>query len=94
LSGIREQLEQKGVKKIQAILEVTNSTYLPPFLKLSDLIQKGSEEAQDNLKFLTGLQEPCQDLASAAPKEIIEILPRYAFNAAHTSAIPLLFLEY
>ncbi len=39
LSGIKDQLERPEVKRIQNVLEFAKSSYLPPFLKLSDLIQ-------------------------------------------------------
>jgi dynein heavy chain len=96
LSGIKEQLERPGVKKIQDILELASSSYLQQFLKLSDNIQvsiqrpasfslpfffffpgskMGSAEAQDNLKFLQALSEPCTILAKAEPEDIPQILP-------------------
>jgi dynein heavy chain len=39
LSGIREQIQKPGVKRIQDVLEIAKSSYLQPFVKLSDLIQ-------------------------------------------------------
>ena len=39
LSGISEQLDKPGVKRIQSILEHSKSSYVAPFLKLSKLIQ-------------------------------------------------------
>lgn len=47
LSGISEQLDKPGVKKISQILEIAKSSYVAPFLKLSGLI-----------KVRTGAQEP------------------------------------
>ena len=41
LSGISEQLDKPGVKRIQSILEHSKSSYVAPFLKLSKLIQVG-----------------------------------------------------
>lgn len=76
LSGIREQLQRSGVRKIQQVLEIAKSGYLHPFMKLSDLTQKGSNEAQENLRFLSALQEPCEELAKSKPKDIPIILPR------------------
>eukprot|EP00741_Cyanophora_paradoxa_P024938 tig00000056_g24072.t1 len=75
LSGIREQLGQPGVMRIVAVLEAAKSSYLTPFQKLSQSIQKGSMEAQDNLKFLSILQGPCEQLAKSEPKEIPKLLP-------------------
>ena len=57
------------------VLEHARSSYLPPFLKLSQLIQQGTEEAVDNLKFLTNLTAPCLKLTEAKPKAIPAILP-------------------
>lgn len=39
LSGISEQLDKPGVKRIQSVLEQSKSSYVAPFLKLSKLIQ-------------------------------------------------------
>ena len=39
LSGISEQLDKPGVKRIQSVLEHSKSSYVAPFLKLSKLIQ-------------------------------------------------------
>ena len=39
LSGISDQLDKPGVKRIQSILEHSKSSYVAPFLKLSRLIQ-------------------------------------------------------
>ena len=75
LSGIHEQLERAEVAHIVAVLEQAKSSYLPPFLKLSQLIQEGTSEAVDNLKFLKNLQEPCLLLAEASPHDIPAILP-------------------
>ena len=75
LSGIHEQLEREGVKKIVEVLEIAKSSYLAPFLKLSQLIEEGRTEAVDNLQFLENLNEPCGTLAEATPAEIPTILP-------------------
>ena len=39
LSGISEQLDKQGVKKITHILELAKSSYVGPFLKLSGQIK-------------------------------------------------------
>ena len=74
LSGIKTQLTQEGVERIVAVLEMAKSSYLAPFLELSHRIQQGSSEAEDNLKFLEILQEPCEQLSQAEPKNLPEIL--------------------
>ena len=76
LGGIREQLENQKVKDIIQILEVSKSSYLAPFLNLSNSIQKQTMAAEDNLKFLLSLEKPCQLLAKASPNEIPELLPK------------------
>lgn len=75
LGGISEQLGRAGVRQIVRVLELAKSSYLEPFLKLSALIQEGTAEAVDNLRFLQKLQAPCERLAAAAPKQIPQILP-------------------
>lgn len=75
LSGIRQQLDRQGVQDIVKLLSVANSSYLKPFEKLSEMIQQGSIEAQNNLKFLSTLEGPCTKLADASPEQIPNILP-------------------
>ncbi|XP_014680873.1 PREDICTED: dynein heavy chain 2, axonemal-like [Priapulus caudatus] len=70
LSGLSHQLDQPGVKKIRTILELSRSSYVGPFLKLSRLIQNGSAQAQENLHFLSILKEPCEILAHSSPRDI------------------------
>ena len=50
LSGIHSQLERDGVKQIVAVLELAKSSYLTPFLKLSNYIMEETTKAVDNLK--------------------------------------------
>jgi dynein heavy chain len=68
LSGISEQLQLDGVRNIVAVLEAAKSSYLGPFDVLAKLIQRGSEEANDNLKFLNTLTDSCMQLTSSEPK--------------------------
>lgn len=75
LSGIRDQLENPKIKQIRNALELAKSSYLEPFSKLTDLIQKGSAEAIDNLSFLNSLRDPCERLSQADPQDIPDILP-------------------
>ena len=42
LSGISEQLDKPGVKRITRILELAKSSYVGPFLKLSGQIKVGT----------------------------------------------------
>ena len=45
------------------------------FKKLERKIEEGSEEANDNLKYLQTLDEPCNKIENAEPKDIPKILP-------------------
>ena len=63
LGGIREQLDNEKVKNIENVLEASKSSYLAPFLSLSNNIQRQTMAAEDNLKFLLSLEKPCQLLA-------------------------------
>ncbi|KAI8904300.1 dynein heavy chain and region D6 of dynein motor-domain-containing protein [Gorgonomyces haynaldii] len=76
LSGISDQLNRSDVKRIIQILENAKSSYLDQFTRLANLIQEGTIQAQDNLKFLSSLTEPCNALAQSEPKAIPTILPR------------------
>lgn len=60
LCGIRSQLDDQNVSQIVAVLEHAKSSYLAPFLNLRNLIHREAVTAEDNLKFLLCLEEPCQ----------------------------------
>ena len=75
LSGISGQLKKKGVTQIVEVLKLAKSPYLGPFTNIVDSIQRGSIEANDNLKFLMSLHDPCTELAHAEPRNIPKILP-------------------
>ncbi|KAL0040883.1 hypothetical protein WJX79_008591 [Trebouxia sp. C0005] len=75
LGGIRDQLDDKSVLQVVAILEQTRSSYLATFLSLRKAIQQEAVVAEDNLKFLQCLEQPCRTLASATAKDIPKILP-------------------
>ncbi len=57
-----------GVLQVVAILEQTRSSYLATFLSLRKAIQQEAVVAEDNLKFLQCLEQPCRTLASATAK--------------------------
>ncbi|KAL0235194.1 hypothetical protein GEMRC1_001776 [Eukaryota sp. GEM-RC1] len=63
LEGIRKQIEEKGVQDILSVLDYTQSTYLVPFKSLARVIRLKYSEAENNLKFLSTLIEPCEELA-------------------------------
>ena len=56
------------VMQIVAVLHHGKSSYLAPFLSLRDIIMKEAAVAEDNLKFLHCLEEPCQLLAKSSPQ--------------------------
>ncbi|KAJ3021850.1 hypothetical protein HKX48_007626 [Thoreauomyces humboldtii] len=76
LSGISVQLNRADVQQILTILDMAKSSYLEQFVRLANLIQEGTTQAQENLKFLSTLTDPCEILANTEPKDIPAILPR------------------
>ncbi|KAI9004259.1 dynein heavy chain and region D6 of dynein motor-domain-containing protein [Gaertneriomyces semiglobifer] len=75
LSGISDQLNRNDVQKILRVLTLAKSSYLEQFTRLANLIQDGTIQAQENLKFLSLLTEPCRTLASTEPKNIPAVIP-------------------
>lgn len=76
LMGISKQLNKGSVKRITKVLELAKSSYIASFVKLAKQIQDGSKQAENNLKFLLVLKDPCHELADCKPAEIAKILPR------------------
>eukprot|EP00796_Vickermania_ingenoplastis_P000185 gene187-100_t len=75
LGNIRAQLNCPDVSAIVQLLRDAKSVYfLEPFLNLRSDIEKGTEEAFDNLRFLSTLIVPCEKLAVAEPKQIPELV--------------------
>lgn len=68
------------MKKINEVLEKASSSYLPHFTELTKDIEKGHEEAEDNLRFLNLLSDPCKKIEAATPKEIPKLLPEVLNN--------------
>ena len=87
LSGISKQLDQDGVTGIKEILTLSKSSYIAPFSKLAKQIQDNTAQAQSNLKFLSALKEPCEDLANAEPAAIPPMLPKVNTTNQRTSPI-------
>ena len=56
------------MQQVVAILEQARSSYLSTFLSLRKAIQQEAVVAEDNLKFLQCLEQPCRALASANAK--------------------------
>jgi dynein heavy chain len=75
LSGISDQLSTPEVRRILGVLAASKSSYLEPFMREAEQIQIGCAEANDNLKFLKVLHDPCSELARASPKDVPLILP-------------------
>jgi hypothetical protein len=46
LSGIRDQLEDEGIKRIRLVLEVAKSGYLQSFVKHASLIEVHDERGR------------------------------------------------
>jgi dynein heavy chain, axonemal len=76
LQGISKQLNKPSVKRITKILDLAKSSYISSFVKLAKQIQDGSKQAENNLKFLMVLKDPCHELADSKPGEIHRLLPR------------------
>ena len=64
-----------GVLQVVAILEQTRSSYLSTFLSLRKAIQQEAVVAEDNLKFLQCLEQPCRTLAGATAKVPSSCMP-------------------
>ena len=75
LTNIKEQLDKPELQQILNILRSSNSSYQKGFIDLRDQISKGAYEAEDNLRFLNSLYDPCKSMESVSPKDIPTILP-------------------
>lgn len=72
---LTQRLTKTELNKIIQVLEVAGSSYLPGFLELRLKINGSYEEAQDILKFLNTLSEPCNKIERSRPRDIPKILP-------------------
>ncbi|KAM6908918.1 dynein axonemal heavy chain 2 [Xenentodon cancila] len=70
LSDISRQLQKPEVRHIHNILNLANSPYTHRFSQLAKEIEDCSVQAQSNLKFLSILEEPCEELSQLEPKQI------------------------
>lgn len=75
LLGIQQQLEEPEIVNIISLLEHAKSAYLEQFKALMEQIQRGANEAYNNLKFLETIRPHCINLRQTAPDEIVNILP-------------------
>lgn len=80
LNVLNIQLQQPELKRIISVLEAAGSSYLPGFKDLEKKIQVGYEEANDNLKFLNTLAEPCRKIENSRPRDIPQLLPEVLFS--------------
>ena len=87
LSSIRTQLELPVVHGICEVLEVCKSSYLASFQELTHQVIEQAEAAEDNLQFLSSLQDPCTALAKAKIADIPRLLPDIINAVRMVSAI-------
>jgi dynein heavy chain, axonemal len=74
LTDIQMQLDRPEVQSVVSVLTLMKSSYLAPFHKLSQSIQDSRNEAQENFKFLSVMQDLCKKLNSSEPKDISVLL--------------------
>ncbi|XP_068166166.1 dynein axonemal heavy chain 2 [Antennarius striatus] len=70
LLDVSQQLQKQAIIHIQNILKLTKSLYEPRFSKLAKETQDCSKQAQLNLKFLSILKKPCEELAQLTPCQV------------------------
>ena len=75
LSRINDQLIKPELKKVIKVLEKADSSYLKRFEELASQIEQGAREAEDNLRHLETLIEPCKVLEQTRPQDIAKIIP-------------------
>ncbi|KAJ3335866.1 Dynein heavy chain 2, axonemal [Gonapodya sp. JEL0774] len=76
LSGLSKQLTRPEVLQIITALDAAKSSYLEQFTRLSNLIQDHTVQAVDNLKYLSLLRDPCNELSRADACQVLEIVPK------------------
>jgi len=72
---IQSQLENPDLQKIVKILKIVDSSYVENFESLTQNMNQGQIEAEDNLAFLNSLYEPCRALEDSLPKDIPTVIP-------------------
>jgi dynein heavy chain len=75
LSRINDQLSKPELQKVIKVLKQADSSYLKRFNELAGQIERGAQEADDNLKHLQTIDEPCRKLGTSRPSEIPVIIP-------------------
>ena len=76
INGLESQLQNPALREITAVLESARSSFLLGFNELTEEIARHKVEAEDNLKFLSLLIEPCELLARTPPSGVLKLLPR------------------
>jgi len=77
LAGISDQLNCSEVLLILTILKKAKSKYARPVEALAGTLKQGSKEAENSVKFLKVLQEPCELLSMLKPADIPSIMPKF-----------------
>ncbi|GET88803.1 dynein heavy chain, putative [Leishmania tarentolae] len=91
LGSIRLQLSRDDVATVVKVLKDAKSFYyLEPFLGLRTDIERGTEEAYDNLRYLCTLIEPCERLAKAELRDI----PRLVQEVLKNVQLILIFSKF
>ncbi|KAG5478744.1 hypothetical protein LSCM1_06148 [Leishmania martiniquensis] len=91
LGNIRWQLNRDDVAAVVKVLKDAKSFYyLEPFLGLRTDIERGTEEAYDNLRYLCTLIEPCERLAKAELRDI----PRLVQDVLKNVQLILIFSKF
>lgn len=76
LLGVKHQLNHTDFQKVFAILCKSESIFAAPIRRMIGLIDNEIERAQDNVRYLKLVIEPCNDLASVeSPSDIPTKLP-------------------
>ncbi|KAG5504844.1 hypothetical protein GH5_05475 [Leishmania sp. Ghana 2012 LV757] len=91
LGNIRWQLNREDVAAVVKVLKEAKSFYyLEPFLGLRTDIERGTEEAYDNLRYLCTLIKPCERLAKAELRDI----PRLVQDVLKNVQLVLIFSKF
>lgn len=64
------------LRQCLAVLERFRSSYLGPFLDLSQQIEQEASIAEENLKYLTVLEGPCEELSKCSIRDIPLLYPK------------------
>lgn len=77
LLGLQHQVRHKDFLRIFCILEKFQSIFVKPLNELFAEIDKEIEQAQDNVRYLKLLLEPCEEILNAASPAVVPVkLPK------------------